>query len=69
MKKLELYQCEVCGARYSDKKACEACEESHVKTARITGARYTPNKAGNSDGLPVKVTVLFENGKCADYRR
>lgn len=38
MRKLELYQCEVCGIQYKDEKDCKACEDSHVKAIRITGA-------------------------------
>ena len=64
MKKLELYQCEICGTQYKDKKACEDCEKHHVKYISVIGAKYIVQS-----GLPVKVTVKFENGETADYKR
>ena len=69
MKKVELYQCEVCGTQYKHKGECEECEKKHVRYTRITGAKYNAQNVGSNDGLPVKVTIQFENGKSADYRR
>lgn len=69
MKKLELYQCEICGTQYKDKAECVECEKSHVPGTKIIGYKYTPKNVGSKDGLPVKITVKFENGKTADYRR
>ena len=69
MKKLELYQCEICGTQYKDKIVCEECEKSHIKPYSISGMKYYAKNVGSSDGLPVKITVTFENGHTADYRR
>lgn len=30
MKKIDLYQCDICGTQFSDKKLCEKCERGHV---------------------------------------
>ena len=69
MKKLELYQCEICGTQYSHKQDCKHCENSHIRPKSISGTKYNAKNVGSSDGLPVKITVLFENGVYADYRR
>ena len=69
MKELKLYQCEVCGTQYKDKLYCKNCEMSHVKPIEISGAKWNPKNVGNDDGLPVKITVKFGNGKTATYRR
>ena len=69
MKKLELYQCEICGTQYANKKDCKDCEDSHIRTKCISGTKYNAKNIGSNDGLPVKITVTFENGVCADYRR
>lgn len=69
MKKLELYQCEVCGTQYAEIMKCKDCEKSHVKPKCISGMKYNPMNVGSNDGLPIKITVTFENGKTATYRR
>ena len=69
MKKLELYQCEICGTQYKNKAECQFCEKSHIIPKYIIGAKYNAKNVGSSDGLPVKITVTFENGHTADYRR
>ncbi len=68
MKELKLYQCEICGTQYAEKKKCQDCEKSHVKPKSISGTKYNAMNVGG-DGLPVKITVTFENGKTAQYRR
>ena len=42
MKKLELYQCEVCGTQYKSKLECTECETRHMKELRIVKSRYLP---------------------------
>lgn len=69
MKKLELYQCEICGTQYKNKQECQSCEKSHIKPVRISGTKWNAKNAGCTDGLPIKVTVVFENGVTAEYRR
>lgn len=69
MKKLELYQCEVCGTQYKSKQECLACETSHIRPVRIGGAKWNAKNVGCSDGLPLKVTIVFENGATAEYKR
>ena len=68
MKELNLYQCEICGTPYSSKVTCRACEASHIKIKGICEAKYNAVNMGG-DGLPIKITIEFENGKKARYRR
>lgn len=69
MKEVMLYQCEVCGTQYKDKRKATECERSHNKPVRISGMKFNSMNCGSSDGCPVKITVVFENGACVDYRR
>ena len=69
MKKLELYQCDICGTNYKSKEECKKCEEHHVKVGEIIDAKYNAMDRGSFDGLPVKISVKFANGKIAQYRR
>ena len=68
MKKLELYECEICGTRYKDRLECERCEEHHRHNLRIIAARYNAHDQGSDDGFPVKITVT-DGIKQAVYRR
>ena len=69
MKKIELYECGVCKTRYGNKTDAIACEKSHITPIGIIETRYTAKNVGNQDGLPTKITVRFQNGKQAEYRR
>ena len=69
MKELKLYQCEICGTQYKSKVDCKNCESSHIKPVKVSGAKWNAKNVGCTDGYPVKVTVTFEDGKTADYRR
>ena len=68
MKKLELYQCELCGTKYNDKIKCENCEKSHKAPVKVVGQRYI-SKEFNNEGFPVSVTILFNDGQTATYER
>ena len=69
MKKLELYQCEICGTNYKSKEECEKCERHHVTNGIIVDAKYNSMDRGSTDGLPEKISVKFASGKIATYRR
>jgi hypothetical protein len=69
MKKIELYECGVCKTRYGYKADAIACEKSHIIPVEIIGTKYNGKNVGNQDGLPVKITVRFQDGKQAEYRR
>ena len=39
------YVCEICGAKYSDKSNCEACEQSHFANLKIIPRKqYDPHE-------------------------
>ena len=65
MKKLELYQCEICGIQYKSKSECQTCEKSHVKPVQIIGTRFVKQNGA----YPVSITVKMEDGKNATYKR
>lgn len=50
MKKIDLYQCEICGTQFSDKKLCEKCERGHVTDILIRKSRYLPITPANHTG-------------------
>ena len=66
MKKLELYQCEVCNTQYSDKKKAMDCEKSHKMPTSCVGKKYRA-VSSNPDGYPDKVMVTFNDGSTAEY--
>lgn len=68
MKKIELYQCELCGTEYKDKKQAEECEENHVETIEIVSCKFV-KKALISDGFPISITVKSEDGREMTYER
>lgn len=69
MKKLELYQCDLCGTQYRSRLECKNCEKSHRRPTGVLDARWNAKNVGSSDGYPVKVSVMFDNGVSVDYRR
>ncbi len=68
MRKLELYQCDVCGTQYKSKEDCVKCEKSHPKELRIIDARYL-SLAQDKSGMPVTITVSGTDGKKYTYKR
>ena len=68
MKKLELYQCDICGTNYKDKETCRKCEEHHNTNGIIVDAKYNAMDRGSTDGCPIQISVKFKNGKIATYR-
>ena len=42
MKELKMYQCEVCGTQFADKKKAEECEHKHRKVIKMISAKYRP---------------------------
>ena len=68
MKKIDLYQCEMCGTQFSDKKLCEKCERGHVTDILIRKSRYLPITQDES-GMPTTITLVGHNGRCYTYKR
>lgn len=68
MKEIKHYICEICNTEYNSKGACERCEESHKKTAKIVKAHYI-SVTQNQKGYPQKIDVQFEDGEILTYKR
>lgn len=68
MKKLELYQCEICGTQYNEKRKAVDCEKSHLVDIKITNMMFKPYTMSEDD-FPFKIEVTAPNGKKAVYRR
>lgn len=68
MKKVTLYECEVCGTKYKVENECKLCEQHHRVGLQITNARYNAHDKGSVDGFPVKI-IVSDGVKAAEYRR
>lgn len=68
MKKLELYQCEVCGTQYKSMLECTECETRHMKELRIVKSRYLPFTQDRS-GMPTTITLMGPDGRHYTYKR
>ena len=68
MKKLELYQCDVCGTQYKSKEDCTKCEKGHPKELQIVGARYL-SLAQDKSGMPITITIPGPDGRKYIYKR
>lgn len=69
MKKIEAYQCELCGAQYNTEDECKECENYHIKPVSIAGSKWLPKGFSKTNGFPMKVSVVFEDGTTLDYTR
>ena len=67
MKKIDLYQCEICGTQYKEKLKCQECEKSHVRPVQIIGEKYMQKSC--SGEYPVHITVRMADGKTVMYKR
>ena len=70
MKKIELFQCEICGTRFKAKEACQKCENTHNRLdgLRIVEARFLPNTQDKS-GMPITIMLANKNGDMYRYKR
>lgn len=64
MKKLELYQCEICNTQFNDPVKARECEASHVKIAGVISKKYRAREE-----YPNRIIVSFENGEELSYER
>ena len=65
MKRIELYQCEICNMQYNSQDKATECEASHQIPETITGYRYTKTYPK----YPVAVNITFDDGKELTYKR
>lgn len=68
MKKLELFQCEVCGTQFKSKEECERCEKGHPKELHIVKARYL-SRTQDATGMPASITLVGPDGRHYTYKR
>lgn len=68
MKKIDLYQCDICGTQFSEKELCEKCERGHVKDIQIVKSRYIPITQDKS-GMPTTITLMGPDGRHYTYKR
>lgn len=68
MKKIEFYQCEICGTKFKSKLECAECEGRHMKELRIVKSRYLPFTQDRS-GMPTTITLMGPDGKHYTYKR
>ena len=64
-----VYRCEVCGATYTTKHECLACEGFHARLSTsnvVVNARYLAKTNGNLP-FPDRVTLRFADGRFACY--
>lgn len=58
MKKIELYECEICHTKYNEKQRAQNCEKAHVKALEIKDCIFN-----NDAKYPFKLLIKFEDGK------
>ena len=68
MKRLELFQCEVCGTQFGSRKDCENCEKRHQRELHIVKTRYLPYTQDGS-GMPTTITLVGRDGRHYTYKR
>lgn len=57
MKKIEMYQCELCGRQFETAEKAQACERKHKKNLRVIDETYGSNE---ECGFPKFITVASE---------
>ena len=57
MKKIEIYQCELCGRQFKTAEKAQECEREHKKKLRITTREYSEN---DEYGFPEFIVVACE---------
>ena len=62
MKQINLYQCEICGKKYSAESTAVSCEKSHMEPVKITCCQF-----GSGQQYPFAITVSFADGKEHTY--
>lgn len=58
MKKIDMYQCELCGRQFKAAKKAQECEREHKKNLRVIGKTYSVSEVC---GFPKFITVASED--------
>lgn len=58
MKKIEMYQCELCGRQFKTAEKAQACERGHKKNLRVIDETYGSNE---ECGFPRFIIVASED--------
>ncbi len=64
-----LYRCEICGATYTSRNDCAACEVFHAKLPTnnvIESAQYLPKNTARLP-FPSRIVIRFTDGRRACY--
>lgn len=64
MKKLELFQCEICGEQYAIEDICKRCESNHMMPQEIVQCEYSVSHVRN---YPNVITILMSDGAEVKY--
>ena len=67
MTEIKLYQCDICGTRYTNEKIAKECENNHVTKLEIVDCIHW-KKASREDGFPGEITVEAADGRERNYR-
>ena len=62
MKKICLYECDICKTRFPTENKAKECEETHKKLLFILEQKYHCLAS-----YPDKLTIQFNNGMSVDY--
>ena len=66
MKELKLYQCEICGTQYNNRKFTEECEAYHKIPKEVAAIKYRSLKGGGE--YPDYVNITFKDGSVRRYK-
>ena len=58
MKKIDMYQCELCGRQFKTVEKAQECELEHKKNLRVIGKTYSVSEVC---GFPKFITVASED--------
>ena len=78
MKETTLYVCEICKARYANRKEAENCEAAHIKPKKLTKTmKFHPYKIGKDPTFtryevsqyPDWIDIEMQDGNIVRYKR
>ena len=67
MTEIKLYQCDICGTRYTNEEITKECEKNHVTKIEVIQCNHLSVKVCK-DGFPTRITVQSADGRERKYR-